>query len=264
MRTAQSSAQRELQAAIEARNTDEEFSQSWGYHSRVSVTHRYVCMTIPKVGCTTIKRTLRAWEDLPALDDWGALHENEEHPRLAHFSSAATAQMLTSERWTRFAFVRNPYDRLFSAWKSKIANTWDTQYLWLRDAIRDANGYPPSTDRFTPYVAFADYARFVATTDEARVVLDGHLNLQSNVLLADLIPYDVVGRFETFADDFAAVLRRLSAPDHVVALAADVTNATPRLPLAAAYDRDLADTVYRKYEPDFEAFRYRRDSWLYT
>jgi hypothetical protein len=33
--------------------------------------------------------------------------------------------------------------------------------------------------------------------------------------------------------------------------------------LAAAYDHDLADVVYRSYQADFEAFSYERDSWLF-
>jgi hypothetical protein len=35
---------------------------SWDYHSRASLAHRYVAMTVPKVACTTIKMTLQTWE----------------------------------------------------------------------------------------------------------------------------------------------------------------------------------------------------------
>jgi hypothetical protein len=255
-----------LVGRIEARRGDDEFGQSWGYHSRVSVAHRYVCMTIPKVGCTTVKRTLHRFEGLAPLDDWGALHDQGEDLRLSRFGPDDCARMLTAPDWVRFAFVRNPYDRVFSAWKSKLANPWDTQYLWIRDAIRAANDYPPSPDgdRFRPFPAFADYVRFLTETDDRRLLVDGHWNLQTNILCRDLVGYDVIGRFETFVDDFTAVLRRLGAPDEVHALAAQVTNPTPQVPLAAAYDRHLADAIYHHYQPDFEAFAYHRDSWLYA
>lgn len=253
----------ELAATIEARLAEESFSTTWSYHSRVSTARRYVCVSVPKVGCTTVKRTLRALEELPACDDWGDLHRSADQPMLTGFDPAECARILTSPDWFRFGFVRNPYDRLFSAWKSKIANTWDTQYLFLRTAIRDANDYPPSADGFVPFVSFADYARFVAGSTDPRIAGDGHLDLQTNVLVPDVIPYDVLGRFETFAEDFVAILRRLDAPDTVVALAGEVTNATPQLPLAAAYDRQLANIVYEKYRADFEAFDYDRDSWMY-
>ena len=67
----------------------------------------------------------------------------------------------------RFAFVRDPYDRIFSAWKQKIVNSWDTRYAGLRDQIRTANSYPSHTDRPAPAIAFRDFVRFVAVTMSA-------------------------------------------------------------------------------------------------
>lgn len=224
---------------------------SWGYHSRVSIEHRYVCMTVPKVACTTVKRTLRAFEGLPEIADHGVLHENDEQPRLSSLTEAEALDVLKSPQWLRFAIVRNPYDRMFSAWKSKVAVPWDAHYARLRDDLRASAG-----------LAFADFVRYVIGSGIPEVTNDGHWAVQSDILLADVIPYDVIGRFETFVEDFTAILRSLDAPDHVLAMAAEVTNATAQVPLAAAYDRQLASEVYRYYEADFEAFGYARDSWM--
>jgi hypothetical protein len=172
--------------------------------------------------------------------------------------------MLGADDWLRFAFVRNPYERMLSAWKSKIASTYDKQYDWLRDDIRLAYRYPDRADRRGhPMVTFRDFVRFVVETADPRVVDDGHWDLQTRVLLYDLIPYDVLGRFERFSDEFVAILHRLRAPQKVRVLASQVTNPSPRVSLAAAYDHDLADVVYRSYQADFEAFSYERDSWLF-
>jgi hypothetical protein len=46
-------------------------------------------------------------------------------------------------------------------------------------------------------------------------------------------------------------------------MARQVTNPTTQVPLSAAYDRELAELVYRKYEPDFTAFGYDRDGWMF-
>lgn len=70
--------------------------------------------------------------------------------------------MLSSPEWLRFAFVRNPYARLFSAYKSKIGNTWEQEYDWLRDQIREAFDYPVRDGSRVGMVAFDDYVRFVA------------------------------------------------------------------------------------------------------
>lgn len=251
----------DLEASIEA--SLEAHGASWGYHSRASTAHRYLCMTVPKVGCTTLKRTLHAFEGLSTASDWGEIHDQGAELRLSAFTVAEIADMLRSPDWLRFAFVRDPYHRMFSAWKSKIGNNWDTQYLPLRGQIRTAMGYPARTDRSAPMVAFRDFVRFIVDSDDPNVVRDGHWDLQVNVLLYDLIAYDVVGRFERFADDVTAILDRLGAPPAVLAIAREVTNPTPQVPLAAAYDRELADLVYRYYQPDFETFGYDRDGWLY-
>jgi hypothetical protein len=50
-----------LAARVEAARAGEH--TSWGYHSRASLAHRYVAMTVPKVACTTIKMPLAAVYD---------------------------------------------------------------------------------------------------------------------------------------------------------------------------------------------------------
>lgn len=81
--------------------------------------------------------------------------------------------------------------------------------------------------------------------------------------MQDLINYDFIGRFENFADDFKAILRRLGAPEETVALASERRNATVQVPLTTAYSRELAALVYNMYRDDFEAFDYGRASWMY-
>jgi hypothetical protein len=44
---------------------------SWDYHSRASLAHRYVAMTVPKVACTTINMALQTWERCaPESERW--------------------------------------------------------------------------------------------------------------------------------------------------------------------------------------------------
>lgn len=227
------------------------------------MAHRYVCMTVPKAGATTIKRTLRAFEGLAEIADHGVLHEDEEQPRLSSLTAAEAEEALGSEEWLRFAIVRNPYGRIFSAWKSKIAKHDDRQYAGLRHDMRKALGYPAAVDGVRPMVAFGDFVRFVVGSDDPQVVEDGHWDLQTNILLNDVIAYDTIGRFETFVGDFTAILGELGASGHVLEIASEVTNSTPQVPLAAAFDRDLAEVVYLYYRADFEAFGYSRDSWMF-
>lgn len=238
-------------------------ANSWTYHSRLSMDRRYLCMTVPKVACTTVKRVLLEFEQRPVPADWGQIHNEALDATLASVGTDQAVEILTSPDWLRFCFVRDPYDRMFSAWKSKIGNTWDTQYAPLRDRIREARHYPEPQGGRLPMVSFRDFVDYVTGSDDPGVTRDGHWDLQTNVLLWDLIDYDVVGRFETFQQDFVAVLERLDAPQPVLTTARQVTNSTTQLPLAGAYDRELADRVFTYYEADFDAFGYARDGWLF-
>ena len=225
---------------------------TWGYHSRASLRHNYLTVATPKVGCTTVKRTLHAFEGLPAADPWWHVHESGDELRLAHFSAAEQQQLLTSPDVLRFAFVRNPYDRMLSAWKSKLLRD-DSQYHRLAASVRAAFGYPEDT-----VVAFGDLVRSLADAGP----FDAHWERQVDVLAVDRITYDTIARFENFGDDFAAILHRLDAPADVLALATEVTNPTAELPMAAAYDSELAAMVYDFYREDFETFGYDRESWV--
>jgi len=233
-------------------------AMSWGYHSRASVAHRYVAMTIPKVACTTIKMALQTWEGCaPEPDQWGDVHAGWGGPTLLSYPTDQIVEMLRSPAYVRFSFVRNPYSRLLCAWKSKL--TWDNpQYEELRASIRAACDYPIVDGRRAGTIAFRDSVECLLTYPDD---FDDHWSSQLELLVADVIDYDVIGRFEHFDRDFRTVLERLDAPAEVTAIAGRVFNPTEPMALAAVYDHALAKRVYDHYIGDFEAFGYREDSW---
>ncbi len=237
-----------------------EYEDTWHYHSRVSTQHHYIAVATPKVACTTIKRALHEFEGLARTERLALDHDAGEELRLSRYSASAIADMLASPDWLKFTFVRNPYDRMLSAWKSKILAPWDTQYAPLRAAIREAFGYPGGVED-SPVVVFGDFVRYITSSTDRAVTHDGHWERQTVVGAHDVIPYDVIGRFESFRDDFAAILDRLDAPANVRELATQVTNPTVEIPMAAAYHSDIAEIVYDYYRDDFERFGYARDSW---
>ncbi|HEY9291808.1 MAG TPA: sulfotransferase family protein [Microlunatus sp.] len=246
----------QLRNLLVQRRSDDSY-RTWGYHSRVSPAHRYVCVPVPKVACTTTKTVLRSLEGLPPSD---RIHD--EGDRLADFSIDQNIDMLRSPAWLRFSFVRNPYARLYSAYKSKIGNTWEHQYDWLQRQIRDAYDYPIQDGVRTGMINFDDFVRFVAESSDPRVGTDGHLAPQVAIVQQDCIDYDTIGRFETFQTDFTAILTRLDASAAVVDQVTKIINPTPYAPLTAVYRRALAATVYALYEADFETWGYPRRSWL--
>jgi len=94
-----------------------------------------------------------------------------------------------------FSFVRNPFDRLVSAYNNKILELDETpgpmQAMGLKHGM-----------------AFSAFLECIATTSDAD--LDVHLLPQSNILCLDgqLIP-SFIGRLETMESDWQQLQRRL-------------------------------------------------------
>ncbi|MEZ4867272.1 MAG: sulfotransferase family protein [Caldilineaceae bacterium] len=230
----------------------------------VSPQYRYFCMAIPKAACTKIKLVLQQLEGLPWPPDPLTIHYRATPglrfvPSLADFTTAEGVAILTSNEWLRFAFVRNPYARLFSAYKSQVMDL-TSPYVSFREAIRRHAGYPTPPGGVLGRVGFADFVHYVATQpDDQR---DGHWKSQTGTLHRDRIHYDFIGRVERFAQDFTQVLQRFDASPPLLASLTQRVNTTAKLPLAVAYSKELADLVYTIYRDDFVAFDYARDSWM--
>ncbi len=244
-------------------------NQSFSYHGWVVPEYRCLCMTLPKVACTTVKVTLFDLAGNPAPAKPNGVHGLDVGLFLGKYSTEEIIDILTSPEWVRFCFVRNPYHRLHSAYKSKIGNTRDTQYAWLQNAIRERFNSPAGDGRDAVTVTFADFVHFLSDCGgkvryelKPDAIYDGHFNAQSRILRRDLIDYDFIGRFENFAVDCRAVLRRLGAREETVALVSERRNVSAHVPLDVAYSRELAALTYDLYRDDFEAFEYDRDSWL--
>ena len=247
-----------LRARIGSLRADD-INQSLGFHSWVSDGRRYVYMAVPKVACSRIKLSLHLLEGGAEPASLGDIHE--EGTRLAAYGDAEAAERLGSGDWLRFCFVRNPYDRLVSAYKTQIGNTWNDEYDWVKEEVREACAYPASARADGRLVAFRDFVRYLGDAPE-QVRRDGHFNLQTNILMPDAVAYDLVGRFEDFAADFSRVLRRLDAAPEVLATASEAKNSTPFVQAALVYDRELAERVFELYRADFERYGYDRDSWM--
>lgn len=146
-----------------------------------------------------------------------------------------------------------------SAWQSKLA--WDNDgYEQVRSAIREAFDYPIVEGRRVGTVSFRDAVEVLFDPATASI-FDAHWHRQVDLLMVGIIELDVVGRVETFAFDFTAILERLGAPRNVMEMATTVTNATTPIALTATYDGALARRVHDHYLADFETYRYDEQSW---
>lgn len=96
----------------------------WDNAPIVIESHKLIFFTIPKVACTEFKKLFRRME---GYADWQI--ENNEIPHspyanglnyLYHYKPSEADFILTNPSWTRAIFVREPKERLLSAYLDKI------------------------------------------------------------------------------------------------------------------------------------------------
>jgi hypothetical protein len=198
----------------------------------ISHQHRCIFTHVPK---TAGKAVLSAF-GLPMLnrDYDGSLQHIVNpygHERLSRYRGCPEF------RYFKFAFVRNPWDRLVSA------------FFYL-----DAGGCNEFDERFraTHLARYGgDFAAFVG--DFGQHVGAQHFRPQTDWLCdaaGSLLP-DFVGRFEAIDRDFAIVAQRLSVPARLPAL-----NGSVHRPYREHYDAVAREIVARTYRSDIEAFGY--------
>ncbi len=166
-----------------------------------------------------------------------------------HFTAAQLRSLAGEDAWNayfKFAFVRNPWDRLVSWW-SMI-----DRHRPRHEAGEKLNAF--QTLVLTRAKTFADFVRL----KDCVVDPDGRKSVHFNQIdyLTDAegeIIVDFVGRFEHLGRDLDTALsgrlgRRIDLP-HL--------NASSRGDYRKFYSPDLAEEVARIYERDIRAFGYR-------
>ena len=188
------------------------------YNISLSHDRRFLWYRVAKV-CT---RTIFA-----ALDE-GGITLDADHPMGCYYSPKRFRD------YFKFAFVRNPWDRLASCWRDKVL---DRNYFNLTPSQRQS---------LNQFEAFVDW---VSTKDlEA---CDRHLRLQCRLI--DLNHVDFVGRFESFENDFRAVATRIDLPLSKIPHE-NVSASLPRL--IDIYDDQTIKGVADLYARDIAIFGY--------
>ena len=221
--------------------------------------HKYLYVVNPKVASTSIRNRLRELNGYPPLDNPREVmgHKGSGFVLPKHMNKDELYRICSGrEGYFNFSFVRNPFDRLASAYtyfqqvveERKSYGAKNSIYLRAKDPHRD-----PKTRQKMP---FDEFIKGVCTPTEFSQ--DQHWRTQTDVLKADFIDYSFIGKIENFSSDFTHVLRCLSAPEPVIARAGDVTNASKRKQRALRdlFDEKSADLVRDKFQEDFRRFGY--------
>jgi hypothetical protein len=203
----------------------------------ISHQHRYIFFAIPKTGTHAVRQALRGQMGEQDLEQVG-LFVQKKFPfpefadiRHGHISAQQIRPVLGDavfEAYTKFAFVRNPFDRFVSycAFMSRDKDFMETQPLaFMKWVVRE--------QRPVEHMLYQPQHQMVTDAQ-------GRLEL------------DIVGRNETMQASYDAICARLG----IETAALERVNASSHRPWQDYYDAELRDLVADLYRRDLELFDY--------
>ena len=226
--------------------------EEFEYDIHISLGHRYVYVETPKAGCSTIKDTLHRIElDYPemARDDFEDIHRRDASPLLHPSQTYGFDRIINNTDYFVFCFVRNPFERLLSAYLDKIIKGMPG-----KRSILIAMGKDPGN--LKEEISFEQFVDVVCDLDVSD--MDPHWRIQYHQTFQDTINYDFVGRMENFSNDCKTAFGRIT-PDYMRYLRSEkrhATNSSERI--GNYYNRKILNKVYDKYKLDFECFGYSK------
>ena len=209
----------------------------------ISVRHKFLYCSTPKVACSSILLTLQRFElqdSALAHDPWGEVHYREFSPLLTPLQVPNFWKWMRDTGTFKFCFVRNPYDRLLSAYLDKIVSGG------LQSKFHIALGHEGS-------ISFDDFIDVIV--NEPVEEMDDHYAIQYRQSFQSCVPYDYIGRFEHLPESLAKVARRIGINLQSYEARVDPHKTGPKA-YADHYTPRTIRLVQDKFAEDFEAFDY--------
>ena len=206
---------------------------------------KLVYLSIPKVACTSIKiATMASNENDNNYDSYMNIHSVAE--RFHHASLSKT-----QEAYFKFAFVRNPFDRLISCYEDKVKKPAQHNGKYFFDTgynNKIINGL--FRDKFSPEMTFPEFIRQISKIPDW--LSDGHFRSQHSMLYKNgKLNVDYVGKFETLTDDWKPIAEKFNFPD------LSMKNASTRRDYSDYYtSNEIIEQVMTRYHDDIVSFNY--------
>lgn len=188
------------------------------YNLTIGANPRFVWFRNAKVGTRSV---------FAALDAAGVQY-TADSPRRCYYNVDDYVDFF------KFAFVRNPFDRLVSCWQNKIKKR--NAFNLAPEVREDLYSFP----RFLDYVSEHDLTN-----------CNVHFRMQS--FLIDLNEVDYIGRMEHFEQDISTVFQILDLPMNEVP---HNNKSKPLKETESVYTQKNFQRCYDLYRKDFQLFGY--------
>ena len=235
------------------------------WNSYRSERHKLFYVATPKVACTSIKWWFAALEGhaqaLRGITDSGEtgpdmiIHDSFHRvaPDVTHLAPEALLEPLSSDSYFRFAVVRNPYKRVFSAWQQKLLVREPLQIKPYLESDFFHRRIASQADIATAFEVFLEHPAI----NEAPSFWDVHWVPQATLLRPDLINYSQLVQIENAKELSLALAERLgeSTPNPFESRRANESLIPYLAELITARSSELIRSLYAD---DFDTFGYSK------
>ena len=238
------------------------------YHLLVDQKHKVIYCYVPKVGCTQwlkIMGTLKGLPDRIVNPDPRSRRDSYEHDKiherglfkyLDSFPAREAQRML--QEYTTFFFVREPFERLLSAYRDKFTQTYWPKAHYRVLASEIIKKVRPSATKVSLDsglgLTFDEFTRYMATTSTSE--WDHHWGLYDDICRPCKINYDFIGHFEDMEEEGPYVLKRAGI-DHLVSGNFRPSNTSSHLKAFFSHiPKERILKIVEKSRSNFEMFGY--------
>lgn len=226
------------------------------YSTFVLEKQKVMYLDTPKTGCTSIKLALCELDhdfEAPAFSDSLEttpelfIHDRRSTPlkSLTDMPEDTQQKILFGAQWKRFCVVRNPFDRVFSAWFSKVLLREPGLYNKLPGLILP-------TKLVGLDQVWVEFSRFIDYLAAHGTETDPHWDRQHRLLFMGQINWDVIIKYERLNEEFKVSGSKLNG----LQLELPRTNESGFGPDWSKISERTIDQIKEIYELDFSEFGY--------
>lgn len=228
-------------------------------HFIVDNKHRIVYCYIPKVACTTWKKIMAHLVGLQSK----SVHQQRFNLLSSH--SKAKAHLIL-QSYYKFLFVREPFERLLSAYKDKFTrktNVWKKYEKKVKRSVRLRVGANATTIADNGEITFQEFITYLIDVNSKGSRVNEHWRHYDSLCHPCNINFDFIGHYGTLEDDAPFVLHEAGVdqfvsfpPVHFTSTKDDLERYYSKVP------REDIIRLQRIYRRDFEMFGYKASQSL--
>lgn len=242
---------------------------------KIEDRHQVMYCDVPKAATTNLKGLMLVLSgkfnisDLPSIPRL-TVHEKNEMRKLAVVEPAAIFENGVGN-YTKFIFVRHPFERLVSAYESKFGSTIPDDIYQRKIGTKIIQKYRKKPTKISlekgddvTFVEFVNYVMDESKTNRKR--MDVHWLPAIELCRPCSIEYDFIGKVETLEQDVSFLLQKLNEADLILSFqekqkARHTTQSVWRETMKQLSQQQMDDLI-SLYASDFQIFGYPLDNLL--